>query len=140
MAPPKPIHVGVRAGHPKSAGSVWSVSYLAIARSEAMKFLTEDQYAHVADGFKALSREANPRCPETVSVDVVDDCFEYKDKGGPLGKINVRVYFAVIDAKRTIVALHALKKEREDQVPTHVKTLIRMRLRRLLNGDLGPLP
>jgi len=52
----------------------------------------------------------------------------------------LRVYFAVLSAQKTIVALHAIKKEADGQTPKHVKILVGMRLRRLYAGEYGPLP
>lgn len=136
----KPLKVGLRAGGTPPDELLWSVHYLTVARDEAMSFLTEAQYAHVVDGFEALARQEDPRRPTTQRVEQVEDFYEFKDKGGILAKINLRVYFAVLPTQKTIVALHTIKKEADGQTPRHVKILVGMRLRRLRAGDYGPLP
>lgn len=55
----------------------------------------------------------------------VENFFELKDKGGVLGKINLRIYFAVFDDFEAVVVLGCWKKEAEGKVPAY--TLIRMR-------------
>lgn len=113
----KPLKVGLRAGGKPPDELLWSVHYLT-----------------------ALAREADPRRPTTQRVEQVEEFYEFKDKGGILAKINLRVYFAVLSAQKTIVTLHAIKKEADGQTPKHVKILVGMRLRRLHAGEYGPLP
>lgn len=135
----KPLKVGLRAGGKPPDEFVWSVLYLALARQAAMEFLSEAQYAHVVDAFRALARDVDPRRPTTERVEPVEEFFELKDKGGILGKINLRVFFAVVSESRTIVVLHAIKKEAEGQIPSYVKTLVKNRLRHYLAGDYGEI-
>lgn len=135
----KAMHVGVREGGGPPPGFDWSVCYLSIARAEAQAFLSEEQYAHAADLTKALAAEPNPRRPATVSVDQIEQFFELRDKGGVLGKINLRIYFVVEDDARTILVLGAIKKEAEGQTPEWVKIRIRGRLRKYRAGEYGRL-
>ena len=63
-----------------------------------------------------------------------------------LGKINVRVFFAIDKRKlhgvdhRAIVVLGTIKKESEGKTPEGDKIRIGRRLRKYLAGDYGPLP
>ena len=59
----------------------------------------------------------------------IDDFFEVRDKGGVLGKINVRVFFFIEFKSRTIVVLGAIKKENEGQTPGPTKLTMRRRMR-----------
>lgn len=135
----KPLKVGVQAGAGPVPGYLWSVHYLASARDEAMSFLNEVQYAHVADLVRALASESNPARPMTVTVEAVEDFYELKDKGGVLGKINLRVFFTVNQAEKVILILAAIKKEDDGKTPIWAKTKVRYRLRKFREGEFGRL-
>lgn len=108
-----------------------------VAREEAMAFLDEGQYAHVVGLFQELAREIDPTRPESLRVEKVEDFFELKDKGGVLGKINLRVFFIVTG--RSIVVLCAIKKEADGQTPMWAKIRTRYRLRNFSLGAYGPI-
>ncbi|MGE3107327.1 MAG: hypothetical protein AB7G11_14015 [Phycisphaerales bacterium] len=135
----KPLKVGVRAGAGPLPGYLWSVYYLTVARDEAMGFLNDGQYAHAVDLVRALASEADPTHPATVTVEAVEDFHELKDKGGILGKINLRLYFTVSPKEKAIVILAAIKKEAEGQTPGWVKIRVRNRLRKFREGEFGRL-
>lgn len=130
----KAIHVGVRAGRGPLPGYEWNVLYLSASRDDAMRFLDEVQYAHVSDLFKALASEEDVRRPTTVRVEQVEDFFELKDKGGILGKVNLRVYFIVDDRVRSVLVIAAINKDNEDQMPERAKIKVRSRIRRRVRG------
>lgn len=109
--------------------SPWKLGYLDAVERDARKFLTSDQYAHVVGLFEQLAAESDPTKSKTQDVRKIEDFYELRDKGGILGKINVRVYFTVIENVRLILALHVCKKEAEGQTPSHVKLCVRNRLR-----------
>ena len=109
--------------------ATWGLAYLDGARADALKILNKDQYAHVVQQFDALAREENPRLSRTQDVRPIEAFYELRDKGGVLGKINLRVYFAVMDDPRLILVLGCYKKEDEGQVATHIKVKMRNRLR-----------
>ena len=69
-----------------------------------------------------------PTHPRTVDVRAVDDFYELRDKGGILGKINVRVYFVIRPDIRGIFILAAVKKEAEGQIPRMIKTRVAKRM------------
>ncbi|HEX8875270.1 MAG TPA: hypothetical protein VF777_00870 [Phycisphaerales bacterium] len=135
----KPLKVGVQAGAGPLPGYLWSVYYLSSARDEAMGFLNEAQYAHVVDLLRSLASESDPTHPLTVTVEAVEDFYELKDKGGVLGKINLRVYFVVNQKEKAIVILAAIKKEEDGQTPNWAKTRVRYRLKKFHAGEFGRL-
>ncbi len=135
----KPLKVGLRQGAGPHTGYLWSVHYLSVARLEAGCFLDDGQYAHTVDLFRALASETDPTHPTTVNVEAIEEFFELKDKGGILGKINLRVFFIVNAKEKAIVVLGAIKKEADGQTPMWVKIRIRNRLRRLRAGEFGNL-
>lgn len=107
----------------------WELGYLEVAEREARKLLTKDQYAHVLGLFDDLACETDPTKSQTQDVSKIEDFYELSDKGGVLGKINLRVYFTVIGNKRLILALAVYKKEEEGQTPEHIKIKVRNRWR-----------
>lgn len=109
--------------------AAWKLGYLEAAQREGREFLTPEQYAHVVQQFESLATEDDPRFSKTQDVRSIEDFFELRDKGGILGKLNVRVYFAIFGDRRLILALACYKKEREGQTPTHIRVRVRNRLR-----------
>lgn len=102
----KQIKVGLKEGGGPEPGFEWSVVYLTIAENEARKILKRhDQYEHVTDQIRDLARQKDPTRPSTLRVEKVEGFYELKEKGGPLGKINLRVFFFVEHEKKTIVLL-----------------------------------
>ncbi|MCX5689769.1 MAG: hypothetical protein NTV94_08305 [Planctomycetota bacterium] len=134
-----PLKVGLRAGAGPLPGYAWTVAYLSIARDEAMDFLNDEQYAHAVDLVRALASEADPSHASVVTVEAIENFLELKDKGGVLGKINLRIYFIIDRGKKAIVILAAIKKEADGQTPTWVKIRVRNRLRKFLAGEFGQL-
>ena len=128
-SPRKPIKVGVKEGAGPPPGYRWSVDVLDRAHDDAMEFLTDDQYAHMASQVREIAREPEPTRSATVDVRAIEDFFEIRDKGGILGKLNVRVFFFVHKPRRTIVVLGAIKKENDGQTSVGDKIRIRRRKR-----------
>src|SRR5262245_30271387 len=87
------LKIGVHQGDGPPPGYAWNVLIIDFAFDEAMKFLDEAQYAHLAEQFRELAGQADPTRSLTVSVDAIEDFHELRDKGGVLGKINVRVFY-----------------------------------------------
>jgi len=113
-----------------SSIELWPLKYVNIAAKDASKFLTDAQYAHALDLCRQLAAEKNPRYSDLLDVEAIEDFFELKDKGGVLGKINLRIYFAVFDGEeKSIVVLGCWKKETDGQVPRYIKARMRSRLR-----------
>jgi len=124
----KPIKIGVKQGDGPPPGYQWNVDVLDSAFQEAMKFLDEAQYYHLADQVRELARQSDPTHSDTVDVRPIEEFFEIRDKGGILGKINARVFYFVDKPTRKIVVIGAIKKENEGPTEPHV----RIRMRRLM--------
>ncbi len=107
----------------------WTLAYLDVAEKDGTSFLDPDQYAHAVSLFDDLASESNPRISDRQSVKKIDEFYELRDKGGILRKINLRVFFAVLDEKKLILVLGSIKKEDEGAVPNYIVRKMRNRLR-----------
>jgi hypothetical protein len=134
----KQVKIGVWAGDGPPPGYRWNVAILELAFDEAMSFLSSAQYHHIAMQFKELALEAYPSHSATASIDKVEEIYELRDKGGILGKLNVRFFFGLTN-DHTIIVLGGIKKEREGQTPTGTKITMHRRWHKYLNGDYGRL-
>ena len=85
------------------------------------------QYEHIAMQLKDLATHNDPTHSETLSVRAMtpEDFHELRDKGGVLGKTNVRVFFGIDKSRRAIVVLGCIKKQNDG--PTPQGDSIRMR-------------
>lgn len=115
----------------RSEKPLWKLAYLTKAEDEGRKFLNDEQYEHVVGLFDELAFETQPTKSKTQDVRSIENFYELRDKGGVLGRINVRVYFTVLKGRALIVALSSYKKEDDGQVAGHVKSRVRNRLRML---------
>ena len=129
---PQGVKVGVKegAGHPP--GFLWNVDILDGVHGEAMSFLDEDQYSHLACQFRELAREEEPTRSRTIDIRPLESFYELRDKGGLLKKINARVFFCICHSTRTIAVLGAINKKNDGATPDHVRILMRYRARRYL--------
>ena len=107
----------------------WELGYLEVAGTEGRKFLDEEQYTHAVHLLEDLAYESNPTKSETQDVRKVDEFYELRDKGGILGKINLRIYFTLFKERKLIFVLMTYKKEDDGQVPQHIVIRVRNRLR-----------
>jgi hypothetical protein len=126
----KTIKVGVKEGGGEPPGYKWNVEILDQAFEEAMGFLNEDQYSHMANQMRELASQDDPTHSDTIDVRSVEEFHEIRDKGGLLRNLNVRVFYMIHKAARAIVVLGAIKKENNGPTPTGDR--IRMRRRRRL--------
>jgi len=108
---------------------LWELGYLEAAERDAKRFLTEEQYIHAIQLFEDLAYESDPTKSETQDVRKIFEFYELRDKGGILGKINLRIYFTIIEEKKLILVLATYKKEDDGQVPPHIVIRVRNRLR-----------
>ena len=113
----KPVKTGLRRGGGRPPGYQWGLEILELSTQEAREFLTDAQYSHVAQQFRQLCREAEPTTSDLVDVRPIDDFHEVRDKGGPLGRINVRVFFFVHHGPRNLVVLGAINKKNDGPTP-----------------------
>lgn len=131
----KPIKIGILRGDGPSPGYVWNVLIFDLAFREAMSFLNEDQYQHLAMQFKELASENDPSHSCTTDVRQIEDFLELRDKGGILGKINVRVYFGLEHNKKNLIVLGCIKKESEGKTPTGDRIRMQRRWRKYKSGE-----
>ncbi|MGA2498597.1 MAG: hypothetical protein ABSH20_12700 [Tepidisphaeraceae bacterium] len=124
-----PLKTALKQGGGPPPGYRWHVWKLDVADRDARGFLDEDQYAHMADQVKELARQSDPTHPATLSVDAIEGFHELREKGGLLGKINVRLFFYLDKSAQVIVILGAIKKENNGPTPTGDKIRMRHRLR-----------
>lgn len=89
----KNLKVGVQQGGGPPSGYKWTVWIADVAHREAKRFLSADQYHHIAMQIKELAREEDPTHSQSASVDAIEGFHELRDKGGILGAMNVRIFF-----------------------------------------------
>jgi hypothetical protein len=116
-------------------GYKFTVLIADLAYREARGFLTFDQYEHAASFVKELAEEDDPTRSATQRIEAIDTYHELKDKGGILGKINLRVFFHVDQSRSALIILGAINKANEGQTPKAVRIRMRRRLRKYLNGE-----
>lgn len=131
------LKVGVRVGGGPPPGYLWSVGILDVAYADSAEELSPAQYQHLAVQFRELAHQHEPSRPITEDVRPIEDFFELRDKGGPLGRINVRVFFGIDHEARTIVVLGVIKKQNDGPTPFGDKVTMRRRWRKYLQGDFG---
>jgi hypothetical protein len=115
----------------------WNILVLDLAMNDASSFLDGAQYHHVAEQVQELARERDPTHSATQRVASIEDFFELKDKGGPLGRINARVFFVLDKPRAAIVVLGAIFKQNEGKTPEGDRVRMGRRKRKYLAGDYG---
>lgn len=132
----KQVKTGVSKGSGPPPGYRWNVFILDLAFVEVMDFLTKEQYSHLSMQFRELAREEDPTHSVSADIDkLADDLYELRDKGGILGKKNIRVFWSIL--RDEIVVLGGMKKEREGKTPPGTKTTMLRRLRLYRQGEFG---
>ncbi|MEW4455565.1 hypothetical protein AB1L30_23045 [Bremerella sp. JC817] len=107
---------------------------LAKAAKEGHDILSEGQYLHVKDLIKLLVDFGSQNYQANLRVEQFGEFWELKEKGGMLGKINLRVYFRFNEVSNEIVVLHTYKKEDDGAAPPFIMKLLRNRWNHYLNG------
>jgi hypothetical protein len=135
----KGIKIGVKEGEGAPPGYQWSVWILDLGFREAVEFLNPAQYSHLTMQFKDLALHDDPTHSQTLSIRDMspEDFYELRDKGGVLGKLNVRVFFGVDKASRAIVVLGGIPKQNDGPTPKGDIIRMRRRWRKYQNGDCG---
>lgn len=133
----KQLKVGVWRGGGPPPGYKFTVLVPDLVFHEARGFLSAAQYEHAACLMKDLADEDDPTHSTRQRVDAIENYHELKDKGGVLGKINLRIFFYVhrLPDNPLILVLGAINKGNEGQTSQAVKIRIRRRLRKYLNGE-----
>ena len=81
---PQGVKVGVKEGAGLPPGFLWNIDILDGVHGEAMSFLDEEQYTHLASQFREMAREDEPTRSQTIDIRPVEDFYELRDKGGVL--------------------------------------------------------
>jgi len=134
---PKRLKVGVHAGGGPPPGFNWNVLIVDFVFDEAMKFLDEDKYSYLAEQFQELAGHSDPTHSITLSLEAMEDFYELRDKGGALGKLNVRVFYCIDKETQSIVVVGAIVKKNDGQTPKAVRIRMRRRVRAYFNGEYG---
>src|SRR5437870_6178531 len=108
----------------------WTPAYLKQSCKEAKAFLTDQQYEYAVEQVLLLCEESDPSHSVLLDVEPIDEFHELRDKGGVLGKINLRVYFWIDTRHRMIVVLGVYKKEQEGKTPVRIVKRMKWRKRR----------
>ncbi len=78
---------------------------LEAAKKDAQAFLNDAQYLHVVGLVKRLASFGNRRELADLRLEKIkSEIWELKDKGGILGKINVRVFFAALPERKQMLS------------------------------------
>lgn len=139
MAKKRQLKTGVKAGDGPPPGYFWSVGILDFAYQESRELLSASQYQHMAMQVKEIAACEQPTACQTVDIKPLDQIYEIRDKGGPLGGLNIRLFFGVDADNRIIVILGVIKKQNSGKTPLGDKVTMCRRWRKYLAGDYGKL-
>ena len=107
--------------------------------NEALSILTEAQYQHLSLQVKELAGHDDPPHSDVLTLRPIENFFELKDKGGILGKLNIRVFYGIDHNKRAIIILGIINKQNDGPTPAGDKVRIRRRWRNFKDGNYGSL-
>jgi hypothetical protein len=113
---------------------LWKVTVLAIAKREGRQILKPVQYEHEKEVLKRLAYWADQDELADLRIEKIGSIYELKDKWGPLGRINLRVYFGVRPSEQEVVVLKTYKKEEDSQAPRYVVITAEDRFEDYCNG------
>ena len=120
----------------KSRQRKWTVVVLGVAKKEGRKILSKTQYDHIVDVLKRLVDFGDKEKLADVRIERIRSFFELKEKGGVLGRINLRVYFGTAPNDRELIVAMTYKKEDDGRPPPHIVILVEDRLEEYLAGGL----
>jgi len=106
-----------RIGQGPPPGYQWNVLSEDHVLGELRKLTNEHERSHLKDVMEQLASESDPRRSQLCDVKRFKEYFELRDKGGPLGNKNVRVFFMVVDSKRAIIILGVILKQNNGKTP-----------------------
>jgi hypothetical protein len=112
-----------------------TVVVVGIAAKEGSGELSDGQYLHVKDLLKQLVGFGRREFESQLRIEKFGEFWELKEKGGVLGKKDIRVYFKEHVEKNEIVILSTYKKEDDGQVPGYIRIRLKSRWRMYLKGD-----
>jgi len=119
---------------PDSKSKEWVVVILEVAKKEGRKILSDFQYDHVVEILKRLVHFGNAEEVSDLKIEPIESFYELKEKGGILGRINLRVYFGTIPEEGELVVAKTYKKEDDGSAPRHVILVVEDRLEEYKTG------
>jgi len=131
------VKTAAKEGGGPPPGYRWSIQIFDSAYDEGESLLTKDQMLHIRQQLRDLARHDEPSRSNTLSIDKIEDFYELREKGGILGKMNVRVFFGVNNSEREIVVLGVVKKENNGPTPIGDKVRMRYRWRKYQTGKVS---
>jgi hypothetical protein len=114
----------------------WELVVLPVVKKEGHKILSDVQYDHVVEVLKRLVDFGNKEEIGDLDIKPIQSFFEPKEKGGLLGRINLRVYFGTFPEENKLVIAKAYKKDEEGPPPRHIVLLVQDRLEQYKAGGL----
>ena len=140
MSEPKKLKTGVVRGGGPPPGYEWSVGILSFVFDEAENVLTESGYKHLQMQIKDLASTPEPTRSETVDVRDIEDFYEIRDSGTVFGNANIRLFFGIDKAARSLIVLGVIKKQNNGPTPVGDRVRMRNRWRKYKEGVFGPFP
>ena len=118
------------AGHDasESGQQKWVVVALDVAKAEGRKILSRAQYEHIKEVLKRLVDFGDKDELSDLSIEPIGSFWELREKGGILGRINLRVYFGTLPEDWELVVAKTYKKEDDGKTPPHIVDLVEHRL------------
>lgn len=111
-------------------GYCWSVEVLEAAVREEEDLLEPPERAHIRHCLKDLAMTSNPSHCKTQSIKPVEDYHELREKSAAVRGRNIRVFFGIDKARRTLVVLGIIDKKNDGATPVDIKARMRFRWRR----------
>jgi hypothetical protein len=115
-------------GAAQESDEPWDVVILEAAIKEGRKILSQTQYEHIVSILKRLVDFGNDEELSDLKIEQISSFWELKEKGGILGKINLRIFFGTIPEERELVVAKTYKKEAENQTPSYIIIAVEDRL------------
>lgn len=87
---------------------------------EGHKELNDVEYWHIVKILRKLVDFGDTTTMSELDIRSIDGIYELREKGGLLGKKNMRFFFDVFTKEGKVVVAKAYRKDEEDQTPRHV--------------------
>ncbi|HZZ29328.1 MAG TPA: hypothetical protein VFE46_15130 [Pirellulales bacterium] len=110
---------------------------LPIMIREGRDVLTDGQYLHIKDHLKELTGFGARKFTTQLRIAPFEEFWELKEKGGVLGRKNIRIYFFHDTDDSDIILLMTDKKENDGQASPSIKYILRNRLRLYRQGHFA---
>jgi hypothetical protein len=118
----------MKSEEPPGDSNKWAVIVLDAAKKEGHRLLTDTQYEHIVEIVKRLTDFGNAEELRDLDIQPISSFWELREKWGPLGKINLRIYFGTMPEVQELIIAKAYKKEEEGQTPAYVIVSVENRL------------